>query len=1413
MCLLRSFAQFAVKKLTFANFTEKFSTLSSAMKISLNCASVKMIPFATLLLLTACGESYETATLGTSASSSRVSLTGWQTARFIDDFAALSEADAQYGANEQTFSSYELVHRAIPGSSLQRAAFIGTFFDGTRFRVAGRMYEPKLGQGESTGWMPFGPYYGLIDGGNTADPGMVNAAVGIDASGNVFGAFSAGTTLTELQSSVARSQDGWSDLTNASTTSTLLGPPEPIDVDGYGKKFSIAWDPSSSLVTPFAYIGWVDAEGTASVLGYKEGWIGTEPLRLGLGATAIQLVNDGLGITAFWRGDPILSRIKRIVASGDFTCTLLEDSTFRCFGAGTSGQLGTGASANSSRAQAPVIQNSTQASALAGGTNIETGENHACAALGGGSIRCWGANASGQLGNGTATSTTAPVTFGSSLGLTFSPDLALGIAHSCAINEGTGVALCSGDNTYGQIGSGDEASTSTPVSLIFPLHHRMALGTGFSCAIDASDLLNCWGSNAYGKLGLRSSDGTALDVPVRVVWNSNSQPLTQVAQVALGVDHGCALLQNGTLACWGSNDSSQVGTGSTTTLSYTGAVEPDIASVLATGERIIQIGAGVAHSCALTDLGRVFCWGDSTYGQVGDGVGGGSIDVPTEVYRDSTTEITNAVALAVGGYHTCILNTTGGTECWGRNDVGQLGDGSTTDRLRPTTATTASQIGIAQMVAGEKHTCGLKSDGSVVCWGLQLGNGNAGDVSTATPPAGVTGKIIALAAGNQHTCGIVARTGKLVCWGLNTSGQLGNNTLVNSPPAAFANVKTDASTLLAGVVGVAAGATHTCALLTDRTVHCWGSNSQSELGNPAASTTYTLADKTVSTLTTSTALRKILAHGDRTCALTPANGLTCVGSNGSTASTNGSLGAGIVDTAGFLITGVPVPVFGMQLGVSQATLGSNHGCALLYNGSLKCWGINTFGQLGDGTVTSPQSLPVQVIDENGDAILNGARVVAGGSHTCAILSDTSGVCWGSNGAGQLGVGVTSLRELVATPMLSSDGSADFVTQNLTQLALGNDHTCALYSNQTSRCFGSRSEGQTGSGQNPALVSEEQVSPLPVVRASCQDAFDGWQTRSNCALNAAWSRGDRFQGITELTPPEAPNLVSFQAASDENGTVVATFLAEDPSTARSSSGDYSCAPASSTTSTLSYPATDQCQFRVMGASRGADGTWAGPSRVEDSTTLRLSTTHFQDSYGRLAGDPLSFVGGTEFYVPGLAYLGGGRFLTVFSLSNTLNNRSELWGRVYETAKGWADQATRIDTGASSTSLVYRRHNTLGVAGDGAGNAVIATQYLSTTGSTTEITLPENRSFQTLAFKYTGSTGKYDAGEILSGPEACPVALVYDDGSVGSNDACWKLEPQVAAFIGTQGSTEALVITPGRAPESPSRLRLYSIEGVP
>jgi alpha-tubulin suppressor-like RCC1 family protein len=348
----------------------------------------------------------------------------------------------------------------------------------------------------------------------------------------------------------------------------------------------------------------------------------------------------------------------------------------------------------------------------------------------------------------------------------------------------------------------------------------------------------------------------------------------------------------------------------------------------------------------------------------------------------------------MGQHHTCALTTQGGVRCWGDNSMGQLGDGTTTPRLTPVDVAGLTS-GVIAIAAGDQHTCALTSDGAVQCWGSNL-SGALGDGSSAMqrstpgPVSGLTSGVVAIGAGGADTCATVT-SGSLYCWGLNASGQLGDGTNTPRPMPSVASGLTASVQATPG--SVAPGGDHTCVVLATGDVQCSGADAAGQLGNGQTEATNAyvangLLDPAVS----------VASALGISCAISAVAQVSCWGS-----AAGGGLGVGATADQ-------PMPQRILVLAGVQAIAGGvSHFCAVVgadagMAASVYCWGTGTTGALGDGTATS-QNMPVAATGLPADIV-----GIAAGIGTCAVSAEGTVYCWGANTNGEVGDGTTKERD-------------------------------------------------------------------------------------------------------------------------------------------------------------------------------------------------------------------------------------------------------------------------------------------------------------------------------------------------------------------------------------------------------------------
>jgi cysteine-rich repeat protein len=365
----------------------------------------------------------------------------------------------------------------------------------------------------------------------------------------------------------------------------------------------------------------------------------------------------------------------------------------------------------------------------------------------------------------------------------------------------------------------------------------VSAGGEHSCALLDTGIVRCWGSAAQGQLG----HGDATDIGDDELPSSAGPVELDAAAIQLrsGYRHGCALLDDGAVRCWGDASFGQLGSGAVDNI---GDDElPTAIGPVDLGGTATQIFGGFFHNCALLGTGDAICWGANPDGQLGygnvDNVG--DDELPSAVGPVATGG--TVVQLATGLHHTCALLDTAEVRCWGSSAEGQLGYGTTESFGDDEPASAAGIVdtggAVVQLAAGGFHTCALLDGGAVRCWGRglqgQLGYGDIAtigddEVPSAVGPVELDGVAVALAAGSFHTCALLD-SGDVRCWGFGGFGELGTGDTLDigddELPTAVPPVD------VGGVVDqLSTSNDHVCALLGDDAVRCWGLGASGRLG-------------------------------------------------------------------------------------------------------------------------------------------------------------------------------------------------------------------------------------------------------------------------------------------------------------------------------------------------------------------------------------------------------------------------------------------------------------------------------------------------------------------------------------------------------------------------------------------------------
>ncbi|PZQ49100.1 MAG: hypothetical protein DI551_00155 [Micavibrio aeruginosavorus] len=676
-----------------------------------------------------------------------------------------------------------------------------------------------------------------------------------------------------------------------------------------------------------------------------------------------------------------------------------------------------------------------------------------------------------------------------------------GTKHACGVRAG-GTVWCWGDQTDGKLGNGETtaASISVPVQ-VQELSNvsKVSASANRTCAIKRNGHAYCWGN---GSGGLGGGSATTSATPIEV------STYTDFVDIATGVNFACGVRQSGEAACWGTGSKGVIGNGSTANQS-TPAIVSDITDFVSiTASR----NAG-NQACGITKTGEAYCWGEGVDGSLGNDTATGQENSPVAVYDDDEP---NFVDIDTNGNKGCAVRGTGTIWCWGNGDDGQIGNGGTSDQVRPTQVSNITDF--VKVSVGNTHACGLRKGGEIWCWGSntsgQLGKGDhtgtssipvraygfgyvdvsAGD-SFTTALADVREENLSsaniapvkLASAEKHAC-MVRKDGTAWCWGEDGSGQLGNGAVSGSQqqpsPVSDAGPWLDISTGF--------GSTSTCGLKTDGSVWCWGSDSNGQLGAGGA------GDQTspvaVDVADDELMWTKVSVGTDHACGIRTDGTAWCWGSN-----SNGKLGTGGGSVSS------PAEVSGDDLWI-DISAGPDTSCGIKKDGTAWCWGSDSNGQLGNGAVlNTSQNTPSQVDDPGPWA------KISAGKATCGLKNDGSVWCWGKDENGLIGNG-SDITEDQTSPVRA------FTNAPFMSIAAGVEHNCGTDIYGGAWCWGAGNNGRIGNGLNvaaqeiPVRVTGAQkfMTAQPGINASCATDVNEnvwcWGTDTNGRLGNGSSFG-------------------------------------------------------------------------------------------------------------------------------------------------------------------------------------------------------------------------------------------------------------------------------------------------------------------
>ena len=695
------------------------------------------------------------------------------------------------------------------------------------------------------------------------------------------------------------------------------------------------------------------------------------------------------------------------------TCALKTDGRIFCWGLNYSRQLGR---------EDNVIE--TQP-VLVGDRNdwnmVRTGGRHSCALDVAGALWCWGSNQDGNLATSDDPETlekcennvAGNVTCTSAAPLAVAPEktwssISVGWQHTCGIDD-EGHLYCWGKNTDGQTGNTNLINQTEPYLVSEDQWLAVAAGLNATCGLKEDSSLHCWGSWHQAHLQsvveavgndtdwLTIAAGGAYDVnafcaikndaslwcfgdnhegllglgenPLETDTPNRLTQIDKAISVSVGGSHACSVNDDNQLWCWGQNDQGQIG--NNLVVGPSAQFEPQLFDER---QNWSQVTAGIAHNCALTVEGKLFCWGRNHYGATGTSesaqlvTGWEILDVPELSW--------NAVAAA--GASSCALKVDRSLWCWGENGETPLGNTSNFHLQTP------AQVGVFQwesLSAGERHACGIQGDRSLHCWGQN----DAKQVSSSDQDVLIAPHLVsdarwnAVSVGTDHACGI-HEDGSIFCWGKNNAGQTGQaaGETTESPQTIVHEPIFDQ---------VSSGANHTCAIDAQKALYCWGKNDVGQLGIAHTVTEQTHLPQQV-VADSVTAFQDVAVGHDHACAIDEEHGLWCWGKND-----RGQCGVDAEENS--MVS--PIRVGNLNSWQTVAA-GKNITCAIREGGSLFCWGAVVFDS----------SLPELILNASTPVLIDSNRtytqVTVGEGFIMALDSEGMRYGRGQNQYGQLGNG-------------------------------------------------------------------------------------------------------------------------------------------------------------------------------------------------------------------------------------------------------------------------------------------------------------------------------------------------------------------------------------------------------------------------
>ncbi|MBT3981784.1 MAG: hypothetical protein HOE90_10550 [Bacteriovoracaceae bacterium] len=766
---------------------------------------------------------------------------------------------------------------------------------------------------------------------------------------------------------------------------------------------------------------------------------------------------------------------KELALGNNTACVLMNNQTVRCWGLGREsngeGLLGA-ADSMISQAMIPQKVQKSGGGNLTGVIKISLGYDFACALKSDNTVWCWGDGSMRRLGNGSQTD----------------------------MKEATQVKISAG--TY--------LTDATDI----------AAGYYHACVATLSNRVRCWGEGADGRLGLGN---TTDQYYANEVLEAAALPLINVDTVTVGEKFSCALKTDNTVTCWGDGASYALGNNGTADKLYADTLVLDDQGGNLSNVIKIDSSAYSDHTCAMINDGTIKCWGEGGSGQQGDGSNADNAKAAVMKF-DATTIYSNATDFSVGADYTCAVGKgQGATMCSGANIAKQLGDDTTSgtnfinkfvEGPGGNKITRVHSMAAGAGSYGNQFSCAIFApSGNITCWGDgkygKLGNfrdaTNNGFVfnevlGSNTQNFGAISNAAQVSVGETFVC--YTTTGnKAQCFGNGTDGQLGNGIKpyqwvvpVNANPNS--HVQDSGGTDITNVTEVSSGNMHGCARLSTNQVRCWGENGSNQLGNNStADTDYAVVVYKDSGTTAVNDIVSISVGQEHACGVTTGAKVRCWGYG-----TYGRLGNGGTSNNAYA-NFVKVDAGTDLTNVSKVYAGNRYTCAVHTDGTASCWGYDGSGVRGDNSAANNNYASTKVLSSTGpDVELTGiVSMAVEDSHTVAVLSDGTARIWGGIVNTQKGAGHTAAT--IASESMYSNSTPSDAT-GIAEVALGRFSSCTRYTNGKVQCVGSGNRYQMGDnnvGTNQYLDSDVLKATLVPIANATQISNNGYAT---CVVTSA-----------------------------------------------------------------------------------------------------------------------------------------------------------------------------------------------------------------------------------------------------------------------------------------------------------------------